>query len=214
MFAIPGPEKITKDLDSLIEWYAPELRDDSYTAAFEIISYLYYGGANEGLAEIRKTDALAFLSQYRPLVPVVSLFVKHSGSMEQRFRSLFSDSAIREEDVKAEEEALEISPEDAPLSGSNAMFWRDQLDTIWTANPSHFPFVPKYPPNIGAVWNTIIKAATACSTPSASKRKCVEGIDAARLETSEGREAIDYLLGCTDGIPRFKNWMKKHFVRA
>jgi hypothetical protein len=215
IFTIQKPASIANQLDSLIQWYAEDLCDASFTGVLEIIVYLYYGDTNIGLAEIRKKDALQFLVQHRRLVPIVYRYVKHSGVMEDRLRSLLNDYEV-EEQVEKEEKSLASSAKDSPIEGSGAMFLPALLNNIWNAHPSE-QLSKSTNLDVGEVqdlWKVILNAVTACSNPSVPSNRCRSATDDAKTKGSANIEGMNYLLACTDGMPKLQNWVQNNIMQA
>jgi hypothetical protein len=69
-------------------------------------------------------------------------------------------------------------------------------------------------PESGPWWNAIVKAAITCSTPSKSNSKCITDIESAKVASIGMRELILEIGNHMDGIPSFRDWMKKHFLSA
>jgi hypothetical protein len=209
MFASPTVFVLTKQLDYFIEWYAQDLQDESYTASYDLISFLRYGDTNEGLAKIRKNDAQKFLKDYRRLASVVYRFVKHSGLMEERFWSLFNNDDEIKDQLLEEEKALRWSLEDAPFPGSAAMFLAIHCSEFWKARASvsHSSLdLSKH--SLKIVQNFALDVMNACSKPSASKDHCISAIDA--LKGFEDTDQYKLFLECIDGMQELKEWFTQH----
>jgi hypothetical protein len=214
MLAIANTRELTEQLDYFIEWYAQDLQDASYTATFEMISYLRYGDTNKGLAEIRKNDALKFVKDFPRLVPVVYRFVKHSGLLEDRFWKLFKDDAERKERVKEEESALPWSSMNSPVKGPAAMFLEESL-AFWTANPSGSRRLlgSKDSTDVSILGHAVALAVTTCSNPSASKDKCENAISSAEKLISNFSVA-QFVLECSRGMPELKSWIGNRILKT
>jgi hypothetical protein len=216
LFAMPTTEHLTEQLDSLIEWYAQDLRDASYSAVFKIVAFLRYGDTNERLAEIRKNDALKFVKDFPRLVPVVYRFIKNSGVMELRFWSLFEKDEKMKELVIEREMGLPTSPKDAPIKGSAAaLSLYALLDNFWCANPSGLlslsndTDLAKYE----VYGKRVLTAVTTCSNPSASTDQCRSAIEKAKERALIDDEEYEYVVKCMTGIPQLKNWLQVNLLQ-
>jgi hypothetical protein len=214
MFMLQSPEFLTEQLDSLFEWYAQDIQDEAHIAAYDFIIFLYYGDTNEGLAEVRKTDALTFLSKHPRLVPVAYRFVKNSGLMEERFWSLFDDNKKKMQVVE-EEKALPMSKKDAAFGSSGAVFLPPLLESLWSSIPSGSSVKEDLSRamKLQVIWDSLLAAATTCSNPSASKDQCTSAIVDAKSSVPRNIDDTNLLMGAIIGMPSFKNWMEKFIVQ-
>jgi hypothetical protein len=217
MFAIQETDSLTKQLELMIQWYADDLYDESYTAIFDMSVFLRYGDTNKGAAEIRKQDAVAFLSKDPRIPPFVYRLVKYSGMMEERFWSLF-DEGTRQK-IKEQEAELPSSLSDGPLQGSGAMFLPllireiEKADTSGTISKSI-----DAPKELAVLWSSITNAAVRCSRTSASKGDCSEAIKEAKwylqhVDTSLKKNIEDITSSCLSGLPVFKVWIAENILK-
>jgi hypothetical protein len=212
MFALQETVSLAEQLDQMIEWYADDLYDESYTAIFDMSVYLRYGDTNKGAAEIRKQDALAFLSKDPRIPPIVYRLVKHSGLLE-RFWSLI-DEGTRQK-IQEQEAELRSSLSDGPFRGWGAMFLPSLLNNIEKSDPSgEVSKSVDSSDELDRLWRRILDAAMRCSRPSASNDYCVEAIKEAKssLQTSLKKNIEDIATWCLSGLPVFKDWIAENIL--
>jgi hypothetical protein len=220
MFAIQETVSLAKQLELMIEWYADDLFDESYTAIFDMSVYLRYGDTNKGAAEVRKQDAVAFLSKDPRIPPIVYRLVKHSGLLEERFWSLI-DEGTRQK-IKEQEVELRSLLSDGPFRGWGAMFLPSLLKSIEKADPSGaLSMYSKYPlssDELDGLWSRITNAAARCSRMSASKDDCGEAIKEAKsflqeASTSLKKNIEDITTLCLSGLPLFRDWIAENILK-
>jgi hypothetical protein len=213
LFATDAIGTLTEKLDDMIPWYAHDLYDESYTGILEIVTYLRFGDTNKGLAEIRKQDALDFVSKYPAAAPVVYRLVKHSGVFEERFRLLFKDNEAMEQVIEKERN-LQMSSSHGPFTGSAAMFLAPCLEYVLAADRSGALSKSTVP---SQMWFEILITANTCSKPSASLNECSAAIEETKTFVKQQGSTVeqhikDISIWCLYSLPTFKDWINTHIL--